>query len=166
MVANQPDEARIAMEEVSHLEPLSVQKEEKKEDLVATVRKDSATIQKGLITGNREKKVVVSPHTEVPQAMTQEWIDEALETTIAEEPLAATTSSAMKSIPANDSSLTAQVAVGGKVHGRVTDSNGYPIVGATVKLKGTNQGTISDVNGNFVLKTTAAAPSILSSAIS
>ena len=148
-----PDEARIAMEEVSHLEPLSVQKEEKKEDLVATVRKDSATIQKGLITGNREKKVVVSPHTEVPQAMTQEWIDEALETTIAEEPLAATTSSAMKSIPANDSSLTAQVAVGGKVHGRVTDSSGYPIVGATVKLKGTNQGTISDVNGNFVLKT-------------
>ena len=122
-------------------------------DLVATVRKDSATIQKGLITGNREKKVVVSPHTEVPQAMTQEWIDEALETTIAEEPLAATTSSAMKSIPANDSSLTAQVAVGGKVHGRVTDSSGYPIVGATVKLKGTNQGTISDVNGNFVLKT-------------
>lgn len=93
------------------------------------------------------------PHTEVPQAMTQEWIDEALETTIAEEPLAATTSSAMKSIPANDSSLTAQVAVGGKVHGRVTDSSGYPIVGATVKLKGTNQGTISDVNGNFVLKT-------------
>lgn len=148
-----PDEARIAMEEVSQLEPLSVQKEEKKEDLVATVRKDSATIQKGLITGNREKKVVVSPHTEVPQAMTQEWIDEALETTIAEEPLAATTSSAMKSIPANDSSLTAQVAVAGKVHGTVTDSNGYPIVGATVKLKGTNQGTISDVNGNFVLKT-------------
>ena len=145
-----PDEARIAMEEVSQLEPLSVQKEEKKEDLVATVRKDSATIQKGLITGNREKKVVVSPHTEVPQAMTQEWIDEALETTIAEEPLAATTSSAMKSIPANDSSLTAQVAVGGKVHGRVTDSSGYPIVGATVKLKGTNQGTFSDVNGNFV----------------
>ena len=117
------------------------------------MRKDSATIQKGLITGNREKKVVVSPHTEVPQAMTQEWIDEALETTIAEEPLAATTSSAMKSIPANDSSLTAQVAVAGKVHGTVTDSNGYPIVGATVKLKGTNQGTISDVNGNFVLKT-------------
>ena len=64
-----PDEARIAMEEVSQLEPLSVQKEEKKEDLVATVRKDSATIQKGLITGNREKKVVVSPHTEVPQAL-------------------------------------------------------------------------------------------------
>ena len=26
-------------------------------------------------------------------------------------------------------------------------------IGATVKLKGTNQGTISDVNGNFVLKT-------------
>ena len=45
------------------------------------------------------------------------------------------------------------VEVGGKVHGRVTDSSGYPIVGATVKLKGTNQGTISDVNGNFVLKT-------------
>jgi hypothetical protein len=131
----------------------AIRTEEKKEDLVATVRKDSATIQKGLITGNREKKVVVSPHTEVPQAMTQEWIDEALETTIAEEPLAATTSSAMKSIPANDSSLTAQVAVAGKVHGTVTDSNGYPIVGATVKLKGTNQGTISDVNGNFVLKT-------------
>ena len=47
-----PDEARIAMEEVSQLEPLSVQKEEKKEDLVATVRKRFRNYSEGI--DNRE----------------------------------------------------------------------------------------------------------------
>lgn len=37
------------------------------------------------------------------------------------------------------------------VKGRVTDSNGDPIIGATIKVKGANTGTISDLDGNFTL---------------
>lgn len=36
-----------------------------------------------------------------------------------------------------------------KVSGRILDSNGDPIIGATVKQKGSSNGTVSDVNGNF-----------------
>lgn len=38
------------------------------------------------------------------------------------------------------------------IRGRVTDESGKPIVGATVSVKGTNKGTISDLNGKFVLQ--------------
>ena len=37
------------------------------------------------------------------------------------------------------------------VKGRVTDSNGDPIIGATIRVKGANTGTISDLDGNFTL---------------
>lgn len=37
------------------------------------------------------------------------------------------------------------------VTGTVTDSKGEPIVGATVKEKGKNNGTVTDINGNFSL---------------
>lgn len=36
--------------------------------------------------------------------------------------------------------------------GKVTDSNGEPIIGASVKLKGTSNGTVTDISGNFSLK--------------
>lgn len=38
------------------------------------------------------------------------------------------------------------------VKGKVTDSNGTPIIGASVKLKGSTSGTITDMDGNFSLK--------------
>lgn len=38
-----------------------------------------------------------------------------------------------------------------KVKGQVTDVNGEPIIGATVTLKGTNQRTVTDLDGNFEL---------------
>lgn len=38
------------------------------------------------------------------------------------------------------------------IRGRVTDEAGEPIVGATVSVKGTNKGTISDLDGKFVLQ--------------
>lgn len=44
-------------------------------------------------------------------------------------------------------------AVTSKVKGRVVDANGEPIIGATVKEKGTSNGTITDLDGNFVLET-------------
>jgi TonB-dependent SusC/RagA subfamily outer membrane receptor len=37
------------------------------------------------------------------------------------------------------------------VSGRVTDSGGQPLVGASVQVKGTRSGTSTDVNGKFIL---------------
>lgn len=40
----------------------------------------------------------------------------------------------------------------GKNHtvvGKITDKNGEPIIGASVKVKGTNLGTVTDIDGNF-----------------
>ncbi|MFO7668241.1 MAG: TonB-dependent receptor [Bacteroidales bacterium] len=39
----------------------------------------------------------------------------------------------------------------GIVQGRVSDSNGEPLIGATVMVRGTTLGTITDVNGQFTL---------------
>lgn len=49
-----------------------------------------------------------------------------------------------------ENSLTVQnVLQSKKVKGQVTDVNGEPIIGATVTLKGTNQRTVTDLDGNF-----------------
>ncbi|MFN5647841.1 MAG: carboxypeptidase-like regulatory domain-containing protein, partial [Sphingobacteriales bacterium] len=39
-----------------------------------------------------------------------------------------------------------------QVEGRVTDEAGNPLSGASVLVKGTQQGTVTDANGNFTLK--------------
>ena len=44
-----------------------------------------------------------------------------------------------------------QVMQNGIVKGRIVDTNGEAVIGANVKLKGSNQGTITDVDGNFEL---------------
>lgn len=38
-----------------------------------------------------------------------------------------------------------------KISGKVVDSNGIPIIGANVIKRGASSGTITDVDGNFVL---------------
>lgn len=38
-----------------------------------------------------------------------------------------------------------------KVEGKVVDEQGEPIVGAAVLIEGTTSGSITDVDGNFVL---------------
>lgn len=38
-----------------------------------------------------------------------------------------------------------------KVTGTIIDANGDPIVGATVKIKGSNAGTLTDIDGNFTI---------------
>lgn len=39
-----------------------------------------------------------------------------------------------------------------KIKGNVVDKDGIPIIGANVKVKGTSNGTITDLDGNFVLE--------------
>ncbi|HHV84936.1 MAG TPA: hypothetical protein GXX42_03825 [Petrimonas sp.] len=43
--------------------------------------------------------------------------------------------------------VTAQI----QVRGTVMDENGEPTIGASVQIKGTAQGTVTDVSGNFTL---------------
>mgnify|MGYP000612879401 CR=1 FL=1 len=38
-----------------------------------------------------------------------------------------------------------------QVTGTITDGGGFPMIGATVSVKGTSQGTTTDINGNFSL---------------
>lgn len=40
---------------------------------------------------------------------------------------------------------------GKTVTGKVIDTNGDPIIGATIQIKGTGQGTITDIGGNYTL---------------
>ena len=43
----------------------------------------------------------------------------------------------------------------GKVTGVVKDSNGEPLIGVTVRVKGSNVGTVTDLNGNYSVKANA-----------
>lgn len=38
-----------------------------------------------------------------------------------------------------------------QVHGTITDANGEPLIGATVLVKGTQKGTATDIDGNYVV---------------
>ena len=51
------------------------------------------------------------------------------------------------------------------VKGTVTDSNGVPLPGVTIVVKGTQQGTISDVNGNFTIDVPSDAETLVLSFI-
>ncbi|MDR0894012.1 MAG: TonB-dependent receptor [Prevotellaceae bacterium] len=46
---------------------------------------------------------------------------------------------------------SAQQQQGQRVTGRVTDTDGVPLIGASIQIKGTSQGSITDVDGNFSL---------------
>lgn len=47
-----------------------------------------------------------------------------------------------------------------KVTGQVLDSNGEPIIGATVLEQGTKNGTVTDIDGNFTLNSTKENPTL------
>ena len=49
-----------------------------------------------------------------------------------------------------------------RVTGSVTDENGEPIIGASVMVKGTGQGSITDSNGNFTLSTSSGGILVVS----
>ena len=40
----------------------------------------------------------------------------------------------------------------GTIKGKIVDSNGDPVIGANVMVKGTTNGCITDIDGNFSLK--------------
>ena len=54
--------------------------------------------------------------------------------------------------------LTAQT----QVRGTVVDESGEPVIGATIQIRGTTQGTVSDVDGNFMLSAPANGTLVVS----
>ena len=46
----------------------------------------------------------------------------------------------------------------GKIQGRVLDTNGEPIIGASVVEHGTKNGTVTDINGDFSLNSAGSTP--------
>ena len=61
-----------------------------------------------------------------------------------------------QTLAANATTMSMAVQQTKKITGTVSDSQG-PIIGATVKVKGSSAGAITDINGNFVLNTPANA---------
>lgn len=41
------------------------------------------------------------------------------------------------------------------IRGTITDMQGEPLIGASIKAVGYTQGTITDLNGNYILKSNA-----------
>ena len=48
--------------------------------------------------------------------------------------------------------FTAMAQTNGKVTGVVKDASGEPLIGVTVRVKGTQVGTTTDINGNYSIK--------------
>lgn len=66
------------------------------------------------------------------------------------------------SLPTQATAVAQQQAV---CKGVVNDANGEPIIGASVKVKGTNNGAVTDLNGNFSLANVAANAKLIVSYI-
>ena len=48
--------------------------------------------------------------------------------------------------------FTAMAQSNGKVSGVVKDADGEPLIGVTVRVKGTQRGTVTDINGNYSIQ--------------
>lgn len=61
--------------------------------------------------------------------------------------------------------VTQEVQQAGTIRGKVVDNNGEPVIGANIMVKGTTNGVITDIDGNFVLTNARVHWSSLTSAI-
>lgn len=149
-----PEGERIAMEQIPQSEPVDLKRENVIPELAKTTLNDSTKSSQKLISENRKKKI--SPSIMVrPKAVTQEMMkeEEVFDTVIAEEVPVKMKSSAAKVVVAADSVFDNKlIASSGKIRGKVVDEEGEPLIGASVLLKDTQQGTVTDKNGNFTLK--------------
>ena len=70
--------------------------------------------------------------------------------------------SAAYAAPRENTQATSIVQQSSTVNGKITDANGEPIIGASVVIKGTTNGTITDFDGNFMLEVPAKATLVVS----
>ena len=66
-----------------------------------------------------------------------------------------------RALPGNATESVASVQQSRQATGRVADSQG-PLIGATVMEKGTNNGTVTDFDGNFSLNVKSGATLVIS----
>lgn len=66
--------------------------------------------------------------------------------------VSANSSIGLLSNPADAKVLTQNSPMAREIKGTITDENGNPLTGVTVKVKGTNTGTVTDAQGNFTLQ--------------
>ena len=60
--------------------------------------------------------------------------------------------SAAYAAPRENTQATSIVQQSSTVNGKITDANGEPIIGASVVIKGTTNGTVTDLDGNYTLR--------------
>lgn len=53
-------------------------------------------------------------------------------------------------------STSVMLAQSGTIHGVVTDSQGEPVIGATIKVVGTKRATATDINGEFNIQASSS----------
>lgn len=95
------------------------------------------------IEATQQRREVAEKSEEAPRLVAAQPM--AAEICMAEETRVVKDSSHQKAAPA------VLLADTRKVHGKVTDQHGEPIIGASVVVRGTNRGTTSDLDGNFAL---------------
>ncbi len=61
-----------------------------------------------------------------------------------------------------DTSGVHTVMQSGTVKGQIVDANGEPVIGASIQVKGTGTGVISDINGNFAVNAASNATLVVS----
>lgn len=62
---------------------------------------------------------------------------------------------------ANGSATALQQTKNSRVTGKIVDSNGEPVIGASITEKGTKNATVTDIDGNFTLNATTTNPILL-----
>ena len=70
--------------------------------------------------------------------------------------------SAAYAAPRENTQTTSIVQQNSIVNGKITDANGEPIIGASIVIKGTTNGTITDFDGNFMLEVPTKATLVVS----
>lgn len=101
------------------------------------------------------KRVTLSvTDVNLEEALSRLFSDQDLQYTIIKKTIVLKARSAVRTPPLSPPQPP-QAPPPGEIHGRVTDSEGRPLEGATVEVKGTRISTATDANGNFRVRAKA-----------
>lgn len=93
--------------------------------------------------------------------LTLKWSRKAMTLVIAAAPFQWTLAGNVSNAPASEFNAFVQQDGKTTLKGHVTDENGEPLIGATVNVKGTEERTVTDIDGNYTLRTSASHPTVI-----
>lgn len=93
--------------------------------------------------------------------LTLKWSRKAMTLVIATAPFQWTLAGNVSNAPASEFNAFVQQDGKTTLKGHVTDENGEPLIGATVNVKGTEERTVTDIDGNYTLRTSASHPTVI-----